>query len=599
VRAFGPVSPARKSEFPVSQTVPHASIRDVFDRRHSARILGLLILGLAFAVYWQVGRCDFLVFDDPAYVTENRHVLAGFNWDGIRWACTKVHDANWIPLTWISLMIDTSLFGSRPAGYHFTNIVLHLANVVLVLVLFTRLTGNAGRSAFVAALFAIHPLHVESVAWIAERKDVLSLFFGLLSLNAYVAYAHQSKRAALGASLLLYVMSLLAKQTLVTLPFVLLLLDFAPLGRARLVGVRRLLIEKLPFLIASAAFCAIALWAQSGAVRPLAAVPLAGRCLNAIVAYGLYTWRALIPLNLAAFYPHPGSSLSALAVVFALAALLAITGFCVTRVCSQPLVLVGWLWYLGALVPLIGIVQIGGQQMADRYMYFPAIGLYTAVAWLVSPAFAARTLPKWLPATAATGLVATYAGLAAIQLGYWHDSVTLFRHALAVTDDNAFARLGLGSALLEHRQTEEAIVHLKRAVELSPDDAQIHFVLGSAFQRAERPHEAAAEYRQALALDERNGSAHNNLGLIVYQRHRYAEARAEFLRAIELDETDKRALVNMALLTNELHEYEDSVAYCQRALALDPSLDVCRRLLDVARGVQGRLANASQSGGFN
>jgi Tfp pilus assembly protein PilF len=589
----------RKSEFAVSQTLQHVSTRDVFGHRLSSRTLGILILALTLGVYWQVCQFGFVVFDDPAYVTENKPVLAGLHLEGIRWAFTTIHDANWIPLTWISLMIDTSLFGSRPSGYHLTNVFLHLANVLLVLAAFIRLTGNMGRSALVAALFAVHPLHVESVAWIAERKDVLSLFFGLLSLNAYVAYAQQSKRAALVVASLFYVVSLLAKQTLVTLPFVLLLLDFAPLGRMQVAGVRRLLIEKLPFLVTSAAFCGIALWAQGGAVRSLTVVPLASRCLNAILAYGLYTWRAIFPLNLAPFYPHPGARLGPIEVIPVLTALLAITWFCAARVRSRPLVLVGWLWYLGALVPLVGIVQIGGQQMADRYMYFPAIGLYAAVAWLVPRTFAARTLPRWLPAAAATALVAIYASVATVQLGYWRDSVTLFRHALTVTDDNAMSRLALGSALLEHGRCEEAIGHLRRAAELDFNDAQIHFVLGSGFQQADCPREAAAEYRRALALDERNGSAHNNLGLILYQQHLLAEARSEFLLAIDLDETDARALVNLALLTSELHEYENSVAYCQRALALDPRLDVCRRLIAVARGVQDRLAEASQSGGFN
>jgi protein O-mannosyl-transferase len=586
-------------EFAVWPTREDASTGDLRGHRLLGWMLPAGILALTLGVYWQVCHIGFIIFDDSAYVTENRHVLAGLNLNGIRWAFTTVHDANWIPMTWISLMIDTSLFGSRPAGYHITNLVLHLTNVLLVLALFHRLTGNLGRSAFVAALFAVHPLHVESVAWIAERKDVLSLFFGLLSLNAYTVYTQRSRRTILFVAWLLFVLSLFTKQTPVTLPFVLLLLDFAPLGRMAVAGTRRLLIEKLPFLITSAAFCAIAVWAQSRAVRSLTAVPLASRLLNSIFAYGLYAWRAILPLNLAPFYPHPGTRLGPVEVLPVLAILLAITWFCAARARQRPLVLVGWLWYLGALVPMLGIVQVGGQQMADRYMYFPAIGLYAAVAWFVPDAFAIRPVPRWLQPVAATTLVAAMAGVATVQLGYWHDSVTLFRHALRVTDDNALSRLALGNALLERGECDEAIVHLKKAAELDPDDARAHFALGSGFQQADCPREAVAEYQRALALDELNGSAHNNLGLILYQQHRHAEARSEFLRAIELDETDARALVNLALLTSDLHEYENSVAYCQRALALDPGLDVCKRLIAVARDVPGRLAETSRNGGFN
>jgi tetratricopeptide (TPR) repeat protein len=524
-------------------------------------------------------------------------VLAGLKLDGIRWAFATFQDANWIPLTWLSLMADATLYGPRPGGYHVTNLLLHLANVLLVLAAFTRLTGNPLRSAFVAGLFAVHPLHVESVAWISERKDVLSLFFGLLSLNAYVAYAQHRRFALFAVSWVCFVCSLLSKQTLVTLPFVFLLLDFSPLGRTSLEAGRRLIVEKLPFLVASATFCAIAFLAQSDgrAVRSLTVVPLAIRCLNAIFVYGLYAWRALFPFNLAPFYPHPGARLDAIEVILVLAILSAITCLCVASVRRRPFVLVGWLWYLGALVPMIGLVQIGGQQMADRYLYFPALGLYAAIAWVVPSSLSVSPVRRWILPTVATAIIATYAALAFIQTGYWRESVTLFRHALAVTDDNALARSALGSALLERGQFDEAIVHLKRGAELDPADAQVHFLLGSGLQGADCLREAVAEYQTSLALDERNASAHNNLGLILFQACHYAEAQREFARALEEDENDQRALVNLALLYGEVHDYERSLQFSQRALALDPSLDVCRRLIAVARRAQGPYAEAQPS----
>jgi protein O-mannosyl-transferase len=575
------------------------------DRRRFVRRcavgLGAVLAVATLAVYWQVYRFGFLVFDDPAYVPENRHVLAGLTGGGIRWAFANFHDANWIPLTWLSLMVDASIYGKWPGGFHVSNLLFHLANVLLILAAFTRMTGDVSRSAFVAALFAVHPLHVESVAWIAERKDVLSLFFGLASLNAYIAYCRDRRSGWLACSWLGFVLSLMAKQTLVTLPFVLLLLDFGSIRRAPGERVRRLIAEKIPFFAASAAFSAIALVAQSSgsAVRTLGSMPFAGRCLNAVLAFGLYAWRTAVPINLSPFYPYPDPKQTVMLAALSLAFLGIVTWLCVAGARRRPIVLVGWLWFLGTLVPMIGLVQIGSQQMADRYMYFPAIGLFAAVAWLFPAAWAVRPVPKWLAAAAATGLVAIYAGLATLQVGYWRDSVTLFRHALSATDDNALCRLALGSALLERGDCDDAIVQLRRAAELDPHDAQIHFVLGGGFQQADCPREAAAEYRRSLALNERNGSAHNNLGLMLFQQHHHAEARTEFLRAVELDETDERALVNLALLTNELHEYENSVAYCRRALALDPSLDICRRLIAGTRGIPGRVAEASQNVGFN
>jgi tetratricopeptide (TPR) repeat protein len=560
--------------------------------------LAAILVAATVAVYGQVYQFGFLVFDDPAYVPENSHVRAGLTTGGIRWAFTTVHDSNWIPVTWLSLMADASVYGTWAGGYHLTNLLLHAANVLLVFAAFGRMTGDLGRSAFVAALFAIHPLHVESVAWIAERKDVLSLFFGFASLNAYLAYCRDRHAAWFVCSWLGFVCSLLAKQTLVTLPFVLLVLDFGAFGRWR---IERLIFEKIPFLLASAAFCVVAIVAQSHGktIRPLTSMPLAGRCLNAIAAYGLYAFRAMFPTRLAPFYPFPEAKQLAFLAALSTAFLCAATWICLVLARKRPMARVGWLWFLGALVPMIGLLQIGGQQTADRYLYFPAIGLYAAVAWLVPETFATRWVSRWLRPVVAAALVATYAGLAVLQLAHWRDSVTLFRHALSVTEDNALSRLALGSALLERGQCDEAIVHLKRAAELDPDDGQVHFVLGSGFQQADCPREAAAEYRKSLALNDRNGSAHNNLGLILYQQHHPAEARSEFLRAIELDESDERALVNLALLTSELHEYENSVEYCRRALALDPGLDVCRRLITVARGMQDRLAESSRNGGFN
>jgi protein O-mannosyl-transferase len=525
-------------------------------------------------------------------VSENRQVLTGLSSSGFRWAFAGFHDANWIPLTWLSLMADATFYGARPGGYHFTNVLLHCANVLLVLSLLSRLTSDPLRSAFVAGLFAVHPLHVESVAWIAERKDVLSLFFGLLSLNAYVAYAQRGRFSALFLSGMWFVCSLLSKQTLVTLPFVFLLLDWYPLRRVCVERRTRLVLEKIPFLIVSVVFCAIVLAAQAEGRAIRSFVPLASRCLNAAVVYGHYLWQTLFPFHLAPYYPHPGRDLSLLAVAAGFPALLAITIFAFVSAKRRPFVLVGWLWYLGALVPLIGFVQIGGQQMADRYMYFPSLGLYVALAWLVPSSSSLAGVRNRILPIAGAGVIGAYACLAFLQVGYWSDSVTLFRHALAVTRDNAFARSALGSALLERGQYDEAIVHLQKAVELDPVDAQVHFLLGSGLQGALSLDEAVAEYRKSLAINEHNGAARNNLGLILFRERRYDEARGELLQALAEDENDVRALVNLALLSDEEHDLAATMKYVQRALVLDPNQEVCRCLLARALRAQGRFDEA-------
>jgi Tfp pilus assembly protein PilF len=389
-----------------------------------------------------------------------------------------------------------------------------------------------------------------------------------------------------------FVCSLLSKQTLVTLPFVLLLLDWYPLGRLRVERGTRLVLEKVPFFIVSGVFCVVAVAAQADGQAIRSFVPLASRCLNAVFVYGHYVWQTVFPVGLAAYYPHPGSQLGGVAVAVALVSLLALTGVAIACARRAPFVMVGWLWYLGALVPTVGFVQIGGQQMADRYMYFPSLGLYAAVAWLVPSSASLAGIRIRMSRMAAAGVVAVYACLAFLQVGYWRDSVTLFRHALAVTDDNAFARSALGSALLERGQYDEAIVHLLKAAELDPGDAQVHFLLGSGLQGALSLDEAVAEYRKSLAINDHDGAAHNNLGLILFRERRYEEARSELLHALAEDENDVRALVNLALLSDEVHDFAATMKYGQRALELEPNQEVCRCLLANALRAQGRFDEA-------
>ena len=467
--------------------------------------LSLLLIGLTLAVYAQVWRFEIIDFDDADYVGDNLFVNQGLTRGSIAWAFSGFHYANWIPLTWLSLMFDATLFGRWPGGNHIINLLLHTANVLLVFATFAKATGNALRSAFVAALFAIHPLHVESVAWISERKDVLSMLFGLLALYSYVGYCARPVLGPVraGVALLRFEPDGQADvcHAALLVPAVGLLAPAAIDGRSQTderfggqpsggeTGGRRLgktptrgnRSGKIPFLASSALFCVVAVMAQASGGAIPKSISLAARGLNAALVYGLYLLRAVAPVGLAPFYPLPAEP-NVVGAVVSLVALTAITGFAIASVRKRPYVLVGWLWYLGSLVPVIGLVQIGRQQMADRYTYLPLLGIYLSIAWLV-PSLVSETVRKRYLAVAAAAVIAVYAVLGFVQVGYWHDGVTLFRHALAVTEDNPTTRRGLGSALFRKERFREALPHLEQAARLDPNDAHSHYSLGRGLRR--------------------------------------------------------------------------------------------------------------------
>jgi protein O-mannosyl-transferase len=584
-----------------------------------ADALKLLLVAVTLVVYLRTCRFDFVSLDDPVFVTANAHVSNGLSLDSVRWAFGSSYHSNWMPLTRLSHMLDATIYGSWAGGYHLTNVVLHVANVLLVFELFRTATGSPLRSAFVAALFAVHPLHVESVAWITERKDVLSLFFGLVSLSAYVHYAQTRRGAPYALAVASFFASLLSKQTLVTLPFVLLLLDYWPLqrlvtgpdaagadagqadrgdggGRAsgRVDGVLRLVLEKLPFFAISTAFCVVALWAQSQghSVRSFEELPLSTRALNAILAYGLYLNHAVFPFGLAAYYPHPGPQLSTANVAVAFVFLSGITVFAIWNWRRWPFLLVGWLWYIGGFFPMIGLVQLGSQQMADRYAYFPLLGLYIAIAWLVPalvPGPAARR--RLLPAIA-VGTVAVYAALAFVQVGYWRDGVTLMRHTVAVTADNPFARCALGYAYFVQSRIDESIEQYRVAIKLAPEEAAGYARLAYVFEKLKRFDEAAAAYRTAIAIDDRDPATHNGLGIVLFTQRRYPDAERELRRALELDANDAEVYANLSTLYRALREYSQSIVYGQRALELEPTWLACQRLIALDLRDEGRIDEA-------
>jgi hypothetical protein len=385
------------------------------------------------AVFAPVLRNEFTSYDDRTYVSANRHIQRGLSAEAVRWAFTTTRAANWHPVTWVSHMIDVTVFGLAPGPAHAVNLALHVANVLLLFVFFARTTGAAGRSAVVAALFAVHPLHVESVAWIAERKDVLSTLFWLLATWEYVEYARSRSTGRLALVAFLMALGLLAKPMLVTLPFTLLLLDRWPLGRAS-AGWKALVVEKLPLFALSIAACVATFLAQQagGAVASVERFPAPVRVANAIWSYVAYLELTLWPRRLAVFYPHPGSSLPAWKVALAASILAAMTSLAVMLRRSRPYVLTGWLWYVGTLVPVIGLVQVGNQGMADRYTYVPLIGIFVIVAWTAASWGSHTTIP-------AVAVVLALAAAARAQVMEWRDTVTVFTHALAVTGPNPTA----------------------------------------------------------------------------------------------------------------------------------------------------------------
>ena len=487
-------------------------------RRPPSRFVLALLLSVAtLAVFAQVVRFDFVDYDDNLYVTANPHVQEGLTLAGVRWAFTTFAAANWHPLTWISLMLDWSIGGPGARVFHLTNLILHLANVLLLFFLLDRTTDRRWPSAVTAALFAIHPLHVESVAWIAERKDVLSTLFLLLTIAAYVGFVERPGRVRRLAVVLLFALGLLAKPMLVTLPVLLLMLDAWPLRRKE--PWRHLVDEKMPLLalsIASGVVTLVAQW-RGGTVGSLAGYPLGVRVANAVVATATYLGQTIWPARLAVFYPHPGASLAAWTVAASAVALVALTLWTIRVRRSRPYLLFGWAWYLVTLAPVVGIVQVGWQARADRYTYIPLIGIFLGVVWAVSDRFADR--PALLSSMASAAIVMLGIG-AFVQAGYWRDSETLFRHALAVTVDNAVAHNDLGTALLRRQLLSQAQEHFAAAVRIDPAFAEAHSNLGVALGRQGRIDEAILEFRRALDLEPDYPDARRNLERAEAIQHR-------------------------------------------------------------------------------
>lgn len=552
-------------------------------------ISAALVLGTAL-VYLQVLVAGFSNFDDPYYVTENMHVRQGLNLHGIGWAFTSTAVANWHPLTWISLELDYELFGLNPAGFHLTNLVLHLANTLLVFWTLRVYTRSLWGSACVAALFGIHPLHVESVAWVTERKDVLSTLFWLLAMLAYYRYAARPSLMRYLIVAMLLALGLMAKQMLVTLPCVFLLLDYWPLGRLRLsapsvaggdqaapveqLSWQKLLLEKTPLLALCAACSILTLFAQStgGAVASAVSTPLRYRLMNVADAYIAYLAKTIWPLNLAVFYPHTLHRQSWLVAIGNGAILVAISWWTYRRRRAAPYLLVGWCWYLGTLVPVIGLVQVGAQALADRYTYVPLIGIFWMTVWGMHALVAQRRLSPKLAGMLALMAIASFGACTWVQTGYWVDDVRLWQHALKVSGPSAQVYDNLSGALLREGRLNDALPYLQDLVRYAPDNSNGHLNLGLTLWQTGDHARGVEEIERALELKPSNAEARYNYGYLLSLEGRIDEAIAQLRQSVAMDPFYWRAHLQLSKILKETGDEQESLRHYREAQRLNPEV---------------------------
>lgn len=570
-------------------------------KRHIAVVLFALAL-LAAAPYMQTLRHDFVEYDDAQFVTENAVVQRGLTVDGFLWAFTSTTASNWHPLTMLSHMLDVEIWGLWPGGHHLTNVIFHIANSLLVFLAMWRMSGALWRSAFVAAVFAVHPLHVESVAWVAERKDVLSTFFGLLAIWAYAAYVARPSAMRYGLVLLLFLFSLLSKAMLVTLPLVLLLLDYWPLNRFAAAGHRdaqpasmaRILLEKVPMLVMSIALCVVTVIAQKtgGSIHPIDSLPIDFRLANAVVAYVSYLFKTLWPVELAVLYPYP-SKWPAGQVAGSFVLLCAITGVAFWMRKKRPALLVGWLWFLGTLVPVIGLVQVGMQAMADRYMYVPMIGLTIMAAWAVPSQDTQRASPhvKIVSAVAAL-MIVTLSARAYMQVLYWRDGITLLTRTLAITTNNFISHNNLGHAFARRQNHERAVEQFREAIRIYEGYAMARANLGSVLTNLGQHQEAERQLRAAIAQKPELAEAHSRLGIALHKQNKLDDAIAKYREAIGLNPRDAKTYANLGLALAQQFNFPEAERAYREALKLDPNLAEVHAYLGVALAAQDRLEEA-------
>jgi tetratricopeptide (TPR) repeat protein len=575
--------------------------------RRAIVVISILLAAIVWAVFGRTVHHAFVNFDDDVYVYKNPKVAGGLNSRSIVWAFTHVHSSNWHPLTWLSHMLDCQVYGLKPGGHHFTNILLHTATVILLFLLLREMTSVRRGvepslppstalwcSAFVAAVFAIHPLRVESVAWVAERKDLLSGLFFVLTLMAYVKGNPKSElaseqprlsgfrfRISFGfLTLLFFALALMSKPMVVTLPFVLLLLDYWPLERFPASGERQipwpLLVEKIPLFALSGAICLTTLFAQKEAMSSLS---LPTRIGNALVSYVVYLKQMFYPANLAVFYPYPDGGVDKSKIVMAILLLLTVSIVVVVFRRTRPWLLVGWLWYLGTLVPAIGILQVGSQSQADRYTYLPQIGLYFALTWTVADLCARRRRWRFVAGGLGVAILCALIFCARAQTAYWRNSESLWAHALDCTSGSLTAHINLGNALAESGRTDEAMVHYQKALQLRPDDVEAHVSFGYILIQKGKLDEALAQLQTALELKPNHAEAHNDLGKLFAQQGKLDDAILQFQKALESRSDYAEARYNLGNALFQKGAMDEAIVQYEKALQTRPGyVEACFNL---------------------
>jgi Tfp pilus assembly protein PilF len=563
-------------------------------------VISFLLVFVTALAFWQVGSCGFINFDDNIYVTGNSRILQGITADNLLWAFTAGRAANWHPLTWISHMVDIQLFGLRPTWHHLVNLYFHIASTVLLFLVLYRMTRALWQSAFVAALFALHPLHVESVAWVAERKDVLSTFFFMLTMMAYVRYVERPGLKRYLAVNGCFVLGLLSKPMVVTLPFVLLLLDYWPLGRLSREGplfrwstVRPLLAEKAPLFLLVFLSCVVTYFVQrnGGAMAAMKTLPLDARIANALVSYAAYMGKMVWPLDLAVLYPHPvWWPVWKVAVGAAVLFLFTVLAVIVWK--KLPYLAVGWFWYVGTLIPVIGIVQVGSQAMADRYAYIPLIGLFVIAAWGIPELVKKLPWKQEMLAALAVLCLACLFFRTWGQVSYWHNDITLYDHTLAVTGRNGAIYMNRGLAYWALKNYSAAITDLKKAIEIDPGAAPPYGNLGIVYNSLRDYPRAIEAFNKAVAISPRYAPAYHNRGIAYGVMGDHTKAIADFTRAMNYDPLYIYAYYNRGMAYRIIGDNVKAIADFTKAVELDPGYAEAYRNRGVAYGAVGDHAKA-------
>jgi tetratricopeptide (TPR) repeat protein len=565
-----------------------------WEQRWRVPAICLVLAAITFAVFGQTAGFSFINYDDGRYVYENAKVADGLSLKGLAWIFTHADCNFYHPLTMLSLMGDYQLHGLHAGWYHFTNVLLHTASVILLFLILRQMTDALWRSAFVAAVFAIHPLRAESVAWVAERKDVLSAFFFMLTLGAYARYVRNPKsliRYLVVAAA--FVLALLSKPTMVTLPFVLLLLDYWPLHRfeqpRKLSG---LLLEKIPLLALAAGACAMTVLAEGEAITSIENISISSRIGNALVSYAVYLRQTVWPEGLAAFYPYPHSGPPAWEVVAAGMLLAGLSAVALDQRRKRPWILMGWLWYLGMLTPMIGIMQVGAFAHADRFTYLPGIGLVLAGTWAVGDWSMGWKHRRAVPGGWMAALIGALMICAWKQTSYWQNSETLWTHTLACTSDNFIAHNNLGVALLQKGSVGEAITHFQKVLQIEPGFAEAHYNLGLALFQKGNVVEAIAHYQQALQIKPDYMAAHLNLGTALLQKGKVDEAIAHFQQALHITPDYAKAHYNLGNALLQKGKVDEAISHFQQALQIKPDYVDARVNLATALRQEGRVDEA-------